>query len=880
MNKPKEISIEIRESFVNFFKKNSHTEVPSSPLIPEDDPSLLFTNSGMVQFKNFFTGKKKPIDKNIVTIQKCIRAGGKHNDLENVGFTPRHHTFFEMLGNFSFGGYFKENAILMAWEYLTKELCIDKKKLFITIFNDDDESEVLWKKISGFDRNKIIKINSNDNFWSMGEEGPCGPCSEIFFDNGKKYNGGLPGSAEQDGERYVEIWNLVFMEYERTQGKLKKLRTKCVDTGMGLERITALISETADNYDTDLFQFLFKKIEEKCNLKRKSNNLVSFKIIADHLKSICMLMSEGILPSNEGRGYVLRRLIRRSLMQVNKIHSNGAFLNDLVKTTVDKYSKFYFELNERISFIEKNLKIEEEKFMETIDIGLSLLNKEIKNLESNEFSPEIAFKLYDTYGFPIDVTRNILTEKKIKLDVKKYEEIVLQNKSKQKNTWVGSQGKSEDKVFLDLIKKSKETTFLGYEKTESESKLLYILHKSKIVTHVEKEEKDIILIFDKTPFYAEGGGQVGDTGNLYTSEKKLVGKITDTKKLDGNIFLHYLKNNKEDLNANQELFLSVDTERREKIRNNHSATHLLHASLRTILGDHISQKGSLVNDEKLRFDFTYNEQLTNAQVNKIESLVNQSIRENIESRIEFMPTKQAIKSGAIALFGERYPENVRVISFTNEDRNSSLSSVELCGGTHVKSTGQIGTFKIVSDHSVSSGVKRIEAITGESAEVFFSKQIDLLIQIKESLKANENNLLEKIETLKKEVALLKKNKTGDDLKFSENNIISLKKYKCYFDTLEIDQKELKNLSDLIKKNLKASIIILVTKNGEKISVVVSVSKELSDEVNAIDILQKIVIFLGGKGGGGRKDMAAQGGAPFSNKIEKLKNFLEESVLVF
>ncbi|MEL0245890.1 MAG: alanine--tRNA ligase [Alphaproteobacteria bacterium] len=879
MNKPKEISIEIRESFVNFFKKNSHTEVPSSPLIPEDDPSLLFTNSGMVQFKNFFTGKKKPIDKNIVTIQKCIRAGGKHNDLENVGFTPRHHTFFEMLGNFSFGGYFKENAILMAWEYLTKELCIDKKKLFITIFNDDDESEVLWKKISGFDRNKIIKINSNDNFWSMGEEGPCGPCSEIFFDNGKKYNGGLPGSAEQDGERYVEIWNLVFMEYERTQGKLKKLRTKCVDTGMGLERITALISETADNYDTDLFQFLFKKIEEKCNLKRKSNNLVSFKIIADHLKSICMLMSEGILPSNEGRGYVLRRLIRRSLMQVNKIHSNGAFLNDLVKTTVDKYSKFYFELNERISFIEKNLKIEEEKFMETIDIGLSLLNKEIKNLESNEFSPEIAFKLYDTYGFPIDVTRNILTEKKIKLDVKKYEEIVLQNKSKQKNTWVGSQGKSEDKVFLDLIKKSKETTFLGYEKTESESKLLYILHKSKIVTHVEKEEKDIILIFDKTPFYAEGGGQVGDTGNLYTSEKKLVGKITDTKKLDGNIFLHYLKNNKEDLNANQELFLSVDTERREKIRNNHSATHLLHASLRTILGDHISQKGSLVNDEKLRFDFTYNEQLTNAQVNKIESLVNQSIRENIESRIEFMPTKQAIKSGAIALFGERYPENVRVISFTNEDRNSSLSSVELCGGTHVKSTGQIGTFKIVSDHSVSSGVKRIEAITGESAEVFFSKQIDLLIQIKESLKANENNLLEKIETLKKEVALLKKNKTGNDLKFSENNIISLKKYKCYFDTLEIDQKELKNLSDLIKKNLKASIIILVTKNGEKISVVVSVSKELSDEVNAIDILQKIVIFLGGKGGGGRKDMA-QGGAPFSNKIEKLKDFLEGSVLVF
>ena len=878
MNKPKEISNNIRRSFINFFKKNSHVEFPSAPLIPDDDPSLLFTNSGMVPFKNFFTGKKKPNDKNLVTIQKCLRAGGKHNDLENVGYTPRHHTFFEMLGNFSFGGYFKEKAILMAWEYLTKELGIEKNRLIITIFNEDDESENLWKKITGFDENKIIRIGTDDNFWSMGDTGPCGPCSEIFFDNGSKYRGGLPGTSEQDGDRYVEIWNLVFMQYEKIDGKLNKLRTKCVDTGMGLERITALISETADNYNTDLFEFLFKEIEVKCNIKKESNNLVSFKIISDHLKSICMLMSEGIIPSNEGRGYVLRRLIRRSLMHVNKIHSSSVILNELVKATIDKYSQIYFELSERVSFIEKNLKIEEEKFVETLDVGLSLLNKQINDLNSREFPPETAFKLYDTYGFPIDVTKKILSEKKINLDHTKYEKIVIENKSKQKNTWTGVHGNNEDKIFLDLKEKSKQTIFVGYDKTQTESKLLNIILNEKLVKHVEKNQSDIILIFDKTPFYAEAGGQVGDSGNIYTHEKNLIGKIIDTKKLDGDIFLHYVKNNTKELKINKKYMLSVDIERREKIRNNHSATHLLHASLRNVLGDHISQKGSLVNDEKLRFDFTYNDHLTRDQVNKIESLVNQTVRANIQSSIELMPTKKAIKSGAIALFGEKYPENVRVISFNNDDHNNSLSSVELCGGTHVKSTGQIGTFKIVSDHSVSSGVKRIEAITGERAESYFSKQIQLLIQIKEKLKANENNVIEKIDILKKDLALLKKNKTNDDLKFNKNKIITFKKYKCYFDILDIDQKELKNLSDLINKNLKTNIVILVTKNNNKISVVVSVSEEIIREYDAVIIVKKIVDFLGGKGGGGRKDMA-QGGAPLSDKIETLKGYIENSVLV-
>ena len=512
-----------------------------------------------------------------------------------------------------------------------------------------------------------------------------------------------------------------------------------------------MISGTADNYDTDLFQFLFKEIEEKCKIKQESKNLVSFKIISDHLKSICMLMSEGIIPSNEGRGYVLRRLMSRALMHVNKIHSSGVVLNELVKVTIEKYSKIYFELNKRVSFIEKNLKIEEEKFVETIDIGLSLLNKEIKDLKSNEFPAEIAFKLYDTYGFPIDVTKNILSDKKINLDFEQYEKIVFENKSKQKNTWVGSQSNNEEKIFPELNKKLKETAFLGYNKTKTESKLLHI-----IFNYVEKEQSDIILIFDKTPFYAEAGGQVGDSGNIYTQENDLIGRIIDTKKMDNNIYLHYLTNNTTELNVNETYILSVNTERREKIRNNHSATHLLHASLRNILGDHISQKGSLVNDEKLRFDFTFNDQLTTDQVNKIESLVNQTIRANIQSSVNLMPTKKAIKSGAIALFGERYPENVRVISFNNDGYNKSLSSVELCGGTHVESTGQIGTFKIVSNHSVSSGVKRIEAITGENAEIYFSKQTQLLTQIKEKLKASENNVVEKIDALKKDLTFLKK----------------------------------------------------------------------------------------------------------------------------
>ena len=877
MKKAKEISSNLRKSFLNFFKNKSHSEISSSSLIPDNDPTLLFTNSGMVQFKNYFTGNDQPPNKNLVTVQKCLRAGGKHNDLENVGHTPRHHTFFEMLGNFSFGGYFKENAIDFAWKFLTKELSIDQKKLVITVYKEDKESEALWKKISGLSNEKIIRIDTSDNFWSMGDTGPCGPCSEIFFDNGEKLDGGLPGSKNQDGERFVEVWNLVFMEFEKKNGKLLKLQTNCVDTGMGLERITALMTGVSNNFDTDLFQFLFFEIESKLGVKRNYKNSVSYKIVADHIKSICMLMSEGVLPSNEGRGYVLRRLIRRALIQVNKIQPNQIILNKLVTCFVQKYSSIYFDLNERASFIQKNLKIEEEKFMETIDVGLTLLNKEIINLVTNNFPPETAFKLYDTYGFPIDVTKNILKEKKIKLDIKKYDQIVLDMKNKQKNSWKGSGDKIKDPIFLDLKQNLKSTTFLGYEKKSIRAKLLCIIHRDKIVKKIDKNEKNAFLVFNKTPFYAESGGQVGDKGTIYSSDRNFVANICDTQKIDGDIFLHRVEKNKLSLSNDDEFIISIDKERRNIIRNNHSATHLLHSSLREVLGNHISQKGSLVNEEKLRFDFTYSEQITNAQIEKIEHLVNVTIRADLKSNMKHLPTKEAMQSGAIALFGERYPENVRVISFQNEQDKNALSSMELCGGTHVESTGQIGMFKIISDHSVSSGVKRIEAVTGKEAELLFSSKIKVLDEIKVMLKANDNNIIEKIDNLKKELALLKKDKKQDNFEFLQSNVMQFSKYRCYFDILDTDQRELKNFSDQIKQKMKKTLVILVAKSEKKISVVVALGKELENDLNAIDIVKQIVVFLGGVGGGGRIDMA-QGGAPFSKKIDGLKKFIKDSVL--
>jgi len=870
MKKPKHISDNIRKSFRDFFKNQNHVEVPSSSLIPRDDPTLLFTNSGMVQFKNFFTGQESPANKNIISIQKCLRAGGKHNDLENVGKTPRHHTFFEMLGNFSFGEYFKNEAIEMAWNFLTKELNIDKKKLIITHHKEDIDSQKIWKKVSGFSNDKIISIESDDNFWSMGDTGPCGPCSEIFFDNGDKLTGGLPGTKNQDGDRYVEIWNLVFMEYKKNKSGLERLHKKCVDTGMGLERITAVLSDKYNNYETDLFNFVFTDVEKIIGTKMTKQNEIPFRVISDHIKSICMLMCDGIIPLNEGRGYVLRRIIRRAIVQSNKIKKGEIYLHKLVKGVIDKYSNNYFELKKSQNFIEENLKNEEIKFFETLQTGLSILNDEIKTKKPKQLSAELAFKLYDTYGFPVDVTQNILIEKNIKLDINEYLEIVKKNKEKQKNSWTGSGEKSSNTFFLELKNLVNETNFVGYSQNETEAELECIIKDENFLDEILADNNNIFLVFNKTPFYAESGGQIGDSGKVTTKSGEFICNISDTKKVEGEIYLHQIeKNEKKKIIKGTKYVLSIDKERREKIRNNHSATHLLHQSLRNILGEHVSQKGSLVSDQKLRFDFTYNKLLTNKQICEIETLVNKTIRSNLIQTEDLTSVRDALESGAIALFGEKYPQKVRVITF-NSDDNNLLMSKELCGGTHVNATGQIGAFKILSDSSVSSGVRRIEAITGEEVEKHFNEKILLIEDIKVLLKASENNIKEKIKNIQIDYNKLKKG-SANKITFLEKQIIA-NDPQIYFDNTVNEPGDLKNFSDEIKKSFSNGIIILVSKKNDKISLVVSITNSFQEKYDAVKLLKKIVEFLGGKGGGGRSDLA-QGGAPFSKKFDELKNFV-------
>ncbi len=876
MIKSSNISYKIRQVFFDFFQKNSHKVVSSSNLVPKDDPTLLFTNAGMVQFKSWFTGEDSPKYKNVVSIQKCLRAGGKHNDLENVGFTSRHHTFFEMLGNFSFGGYFKEQAIIYAWDFLSKELSLDKKKLIITVYNKDLDSQKIWKKITGFTDNQILKISSDDNFWSMGDIGPCGPCSEIFYDNGEKLSGSLPGSKNQDGERFVEIWNLVFMEYEKKNGKLIQLPVQCVDTGMGLERITAVLSKKTNNFDTDLFNYLFSQIEKTTGVRKNQKILSSFRIISDHIRAITFLMSEGILPSNEGRGYVLRRIIRRALMHVYKISPGKLILNQLVKSISEKYSEVYYELLKSSSFIEKNLENEERKFSETLEIGMNLLNEEIIRLKGKSFSPDIAFKLYDTFGFPVDMTKSILSEKNIFLDLKAYEKIVLENKQKQKDSWVGVNNLQEKKILLDLKSSAKKTSFMGYKFTSYKSKLKCIISDNSEKKSVPPNSGNLILVFDSTPFYAESGGQVGDSGVLKSVEDKIICKILNTKKIDGDIFLHFCDQTNLSLGLGKDYILEVNTGRREKIRNNHSATHLLHESLRQVVGEHVSQKGSLVNERKLRFDYTSNQALSEDQIFQVEDLVNNSIRSNLKTEIKIMPVKKAIESGAIALFGEKYPEKVRVVSMVSPRKSKIISSTELCGGTHVQNTGQIGFFKILADFSISSGVRRVEAITGKELEKYINKKLEILTKVKNIFKATDDNLLECITTFKNEHASLKKNKNKPNQVFLKEKIVKLKDLEIYCHELSCSPKELKNYSDTIKKSLGSGIIIIFVRQKEKISIVVSVTEDLEKKYNSVKILKDILSFLGGSGGGGRNDLA-QGGAKYSKKVNEIENFIKKSI---
>ena len=708
---------EIRTSFLKYFEKNGHSIVDSSNLVPNNDPTLMFANSGMVQFKNVFTGLEKRDYKRATTSQKCVRAGGKHNDLENVGYTPRHHTFFEMLGNFSFGDYFKERAIELAWNLITKDFELDKNRLYFTVFNEDDEAFNLWRKITGFGEDRIIRIPTSDNFWSMGETGPCGPCSEIFYDHGDHLQGGLPGTKDQDGDRYIEIWNLVFMQYEQiTKEKRIDLPKPSVDTGMGLERIVALLQGTHDNYKTDHFLKLINSISDTVKVKPSDANLSSFRVIADHLRASSFLLAEGVLPSNEGRGYVLRRIMRRGMRHSHLLGAKEPIFYNIFKTLVNEMSSNYPELERAQSLIKETLKMEEEKFLVLLERGMGILDDEIEKIDK-VLPGEVAFKLYDTYGFPLDLTEDILKNKSLGLDHDKFHKLMKDSKELAKKNWKGSGDSSVDEIWFGIKDKIGSTEFLGYESNQTEGVILSLIKNNKQSENL-KEGDEGMMILNQTPFYAESGGQVGDLGTI--SNGKNIFKVSDIQKKLGNLFVHYGKVEKGNFNLKDSVELKIDTERRANVKAYHSATHLLHESLRRILGTHVMQKGSLVAPDRLRFDFSHMKPISTDEMIKIDQYVNQIINKKSEVITRIMTPKEGIAHGALALFGEKYGDEVRVV-FMGEEGNKYFST-ELCGGTHVKNTSDIGNFKIVSQSSIAAGVRRVEALRDKQLEEYLKNK--------------------------------------------------------------------------------------------------------------------------------------------------------------
>ncbi|MBL6624200.1 MAG: alanine--tRNA ligase [Rhizobiales bacterium] len=866
-------SNEVRNVFLDYFKSKNHIINKSSPLVPLNDPTLLFTNAGMVQFKNFFTGVEKTDLERVVTSQKCVRAGGKHNDLDNVGYTHRHHTFFEMLGNFSFGDYFKEGAIEYAWELITKEYAIPKEKLLVTVFHEDADALNLWKKISGLSDDKIIKINTSDNFWSMGDTGPCGPCSEIFYDHGDHIDGGPPGSPNEDGDRFVEIWNLVFMQYEQVDSSRRiDLPNPSIDTGMGLERMTAVLNGTHSNFDIDIFQSIIDKIT---NVVKKSpdDDIASYRVIADHLRSTAFLIADGVLPSNEGRGYVLRRICRRATRHADLIGYKKPLLHQLLPTLIETMGEAYPEIGNNISLIKETLEYEETKFRETLSRGLKILNDELTNHSQDEvFSGKTAFKLYDTYGFPLDLTEDLLKAKNMTVDIKTFNAEMDLQKSQTKASWKGSGEQADSKFYFELLNKYPQTIFHGYSDYESTGNVIAIIADEKEVDIV-KADNDATLIMDQTIFYAESGGQVADIGELISEDASIRFIVKDVQKIGGSLFLHNgtLSLKSKDLKVGQKLFQKIDRDFRKKISKNHSATHLLHESLRQILGDHISQKGSLVNDKRLRFDFSHQKPIPNSDILEIEKIANYIVMQNNSVETQVMSTDDAMKTGARALFGEKYGKEVRVVSMGNF--NDKKFSVELCGGTHVKNTGDIGPIKIMAEQGIASGVRRIEAITGQEAINYLSKQNSLMIKARELLNAQGDDIIEKLEVLikqKKNIekeldALTQKNKFKnisdnlEELLIGDINLI-------YQNLDNVSPKDLRKLMDDTKAKIKSAIIILIGDQDGKKMLIAGVTNDLVDKYSANEIVKIISTFSDIKGGG-RNDMAQAGGSNVGEKSQ-------------
>ena len=874
---------QIRETFLKFFEKNNHRIVESSNLVPNNDPTLMFANSGMVQFKNVFTGLEKRDYKRATTSQKCVRAGGKHNDLENVGYTPRHHTFFEMLGNFSFGDYFKEQAIHHAWNLLTKDFALPKEKLFVTVFHEDDDAFNLWKKIAGLSENKIIKISTSDNFWSMGDTGPCGPCSEIFYDHGDKLKGGPPGSPDEDGDRFIEIWNLVFMQFEQvSKDKRIDLPKPSVDTGMGLERMTAVLQGTHDNYKIDHFKKIIAASSDITNTKINNHTIASHRVISDHLRASSFLIAEGILPSNEGRGYVLRRIMRRGMRHAHFLGSREPVFYKLFDVLLNEMKNSYPELISGKELIVETLKNEEEKFSSLLERGMKILDENLSKVNNKIFPGTAAFKLYDTYGFPLDLTADILRGKDIKVDNTGFEKEMEKSKSLARANWKGSGDKSVDERWFKIREELNPTEFLGYEFDKAEGVIIKISKNGKFVDSASTGD-EIEIITNQTPFYGESGGQVGDQGLIYSPNCKI--KINDTQKKMGDLFVHYGKIEKGSISIGENINLEIDTKKRNNSRANHSATHLLHESLRRTLGKHVTQKGSLVSPERLRFDFSHNKPLEKEEIIKINKMVNEIVDGSSDVQTRIMTPKEAVSMGALALFGEKYGDEVRVVFMGKE--NNGFFSTELCGGTHVKNTKEVGKFKIISQSSVASGVRRVEALRDSRLKEYEKDQMK-----EKTLK--ESNLKDEIKSIKNELQNFKSKPEYDENLSLMENLKNLNKQliKVKIENIKTDKskniikdnkirnillrkqvlkdfppKELRNIVDQAKKEIKSCIVICFSIFEDKVGIAIGVSKDLTSKYDAVHLVKIASEILGGKGGGGRKDFAQAGGIN-KNKIDE------------
>jgi alanyl-tRNA synthetase len=875
---------DIRRGFLEFFERNGHTRVPSAPLVPQNDPTLMFVNAGMVPFKNVFTGLETRPYSQAVSSQKCVRAGGKHNDLDNVGYTERHHTFFEMLGNFSFGDYFKDRAIELAWTLVTKEWAIDPDRLTATVYHTDDEAFDLWKKISGLPESRIIRIPTKDNFWAMGDDGPCGPCSEIFYDYGEDVPGGPPGSPDQDGERFTEIWNLVFMQYEQAAGEIvSELPKKGVDTGMGLERISSVLQGKRSNYDIEIFRGLIEASEELTRTRAEGESRASHRVIADHLRASGFLVADGVLPANEGRGYVLRRIMRRAMRHAHLLGAKEPLMWRLVPALVAEMGAAYPELIRAQPLIEATLQQEETRFRQTLANGLRLLDEATENMaEGGTLPGETAFKLYDTYGFPYDLTEDALRARGLNVDRQGFDTAMAEQKAKARAAWKGSGAKASEDIWFDLAEEHGATEFTGYSGDEGEGMVLAIV---KDGGRVEKAEigDTVELLLNQTPFYGESGGQIGDTGKV-TSLKGFEGEVEDTLKPLGKLHVLKTKVVAGELSVGETVHQSVDAERRDRVRANHSATHLLHAALRRRLGTHVTQKGSLVAPDYFRFDFSHPKALSREEIDALEAEVNAQIRSNEPVTTRLMTPDEAISAGAMALFGEKYGDEVRVLSMGRD--SDADYSVELCGGTHVRALGDIQLLKIVSESAVSSGVRRIEALTGEAARQWLVARDSRLREAAATLKSSPDEvparisaLVEERKRLERELADAKKALAmGGGLAKAEGPAPEdVNGHKFLGQVVEgFDPKGLRAAVDEMKTRLGSGVGALVAVNDGRASVAVGVTDDLAGQVSAVELVKAAVATLGGQGGGGRPDMA-QGGGPDGSKAQEALDAVRDAL---